>query len=427
MTGRAGMIPLGVRNLVNLADQELGENKLHGPIQEGIGRIKNLQTLLLEENDLSGHIPLSFGNLTLLQNFSMSNNRIHGPIPKSHGNLQQLPSLDLSSNLLTEVFPDEIFSLPLLTDFLSLSNNYLSGVLPPQVGKLKNIASLGLSKNNLSGEIPGIIPPLLGNLRGLSRLNLTKNDLSSSTPRELARINGLQQLYLAENNLSGGIQQLFQNLGALIELDLSFNHLDGEVPLNGVFANMTRFSIVGNSGLCGGIPELKLPPCQAENDSGQDENCWPRWLHPRTDEPWHKLSIVRLLTIGVDVADAPDYLHSNSPPLVIQCDLKPRNILLDSDWTAKVANFGLSEIIDPTLLKVQPYDDDDTRLNNALVCLASVARVGILCSKETPSERMNMKYVAAELHSIRDRIKGAAMESSSPQKKMESSQGMPLV
>ncbi|VAH37312.1 hypothetical protein VPH35_023818 [Triticum aestivum] len=117
--------------------------------------------------------------------------------------------------------------------------------------------------------------------------------------------------------------------------------------------------------------------------------------------------------------DALDHLHNNSRPSVIHCDLKPGNILLDSDWTAKVADFGLSEIIDPTLLKVQPDDDDDTRLNNALVCLASVVRVGILCSKETPSERMNMKYVAAELHSIRDRIKGAAMESSSPQ--MESS------
>lgn len=60
----------------------------------------------------------------------------------------------------------------------------------------------------------------------------------------------------------------------------------------------------------------------------------------------------------------------------------------------------VSEIIDPTLLKVQPYDDDDTRLNNASVCLASVVRVGILCSKETPSERMNMKYVATELTEV---------------------------
>ncbi|XP_037480773.1 receptor kinase-like protein Xa21 [Triticum dicoccoides] len=406
-----GTIPSGIGNLVNLNDLELGGNNLHGPIPEGIGRL-NLQILLLQQNDLSGHIPSSFGNLTLLQNFSLSNNRIDGPIPKSLANLQQLPSLDLSSNLLTGswITPDEIFGLPFLTDFLSLSNNYLSGVLPRQVGKLKNIASLDLSKNNLSGEIPGSIPPSLGNLRGLSRLNLKKNELSGSIPRELAKINGLQQLYLAQNNLSGVIQPLFQNSSALIELDLSFNHLDGEVPSSSVFANMSRFSLIGNNGLCGSIPELKLPPCQAENNSGQDEDCWPRWLHPRADEQWHKLSIVQLLNIAVDAADALDYLHNNSRPSVIHCDLKPSNILLGSDWTAKVADFGIPEIIDPALLQVQhPYDDDDARLDNALACLASVIRIGILRSKETPSERMNMKNAATELNKIR----GAAMESSS--------------
>ncbi|XBJ04953.1 hypothetical protein VPH35_023814 [Triticum aestivum] len=623
-----GTIPSGIGNLVNLNDLELGGNNLHGPIPEGIGRLKNLQILLLQQNDLSGHIPSSFGNLTLLQNFSLSNNRIDGPILKSLANLQQLPSLDLSSNLLTEVIPDEIFGLPFLTDFLSLSNNYLSGVLPRQVGKLKNIASLDLSKNNLSGEIPGTlgdcaslvhlalddnsftgsIPPSLGNLRGLSRLNLKKNELSGSIPRELAKINGLQQLYLAQNNLSGVIQPLFQNSSALIELDLSFNHLDGEVPSSSVFANMSRFSLIGNNGLCGSIPELKLPPCQVKphkqrhklllgillpvagsaicfcllvsalfmfkrkitvgrmkiaglgvlgekyprvsyfeifeatdgfapaklivftlHQDGSSRNflaectalrrvkhrnliniitccssidpngndfraiVLDRWLHPRADEQWHKLSIVQLLNIAVDAADALDYLHNNSRPSVIHCDLKPSNILLGSDWTAKVADFGLSklvgeytgisgfnsgssvgirgtigyvapeyglggqvsvagdaysfgitllemftgraptddmfrdglslhlfaemacpdripEIIDPALLQVQhPYDDDDARLDNALACLASVIRIGILCSKETPSERMNMENVATELNKIR----GAAMESSS--------------
>jgi serine/threonine protein kinase len=51
------------------------------------------------------------------------------------------------------------------------------------------------------------------------------------------------------------------------------------------------------------------------------------------------------LNIAVDVADAIDYLHNNSPPSVIHCDMKPNNILLDSDWTAYVADFGLSKLI----------------------------------------------------------------------------------
>lgn len=57
----------------------------------------------------------------------------------------------------------------------------------------------------------------------------------------------------------------------------------------------------------------------------------------------------------------------------------------------------ISEIIDPVLLQMQPYEIDDEGLDNALACLASVIRIGILCSKDTPSGRMNMKTAAIEL------------------------------
>jgi hypothetical protein len=304
----------------------------------------------------------------------------------------------------------------------------------------------------------------------------------------LAEINGLQHLYLAQNNLSGGIPQDLQNSSAMIELDLSFNHLDGEVPSSGVFANMSGFSVVGNHELCGGIPELKLPPCQVKPNKQKQQlllsvllpvagvaiclclvlaalflskqrkikmektetaglrmldDKYPRvsyleisqatdrfapanligagkygsvykgnlslpsfrngvvavkvfnphqtgssrsflaecmalrrvkhrnlikiitscssidsrgtefralvfefmpnfslnrWLYPGTDGQCHKLSTVHLLNIVVDVADALDYLHNNSQPSVIHCDLKPSNILLESDWTAYVAD-----------------------------------------------------------------------------------------
>jgi serine/threonine protein kinase len=59
-------------------------------------------------------------------------------------------------------------------------------------------------------------------------------------------------------------------------------------------------------------------------------------------------------------------------------------------------------IIDPILLQMQPYDNDAARMDNALACLTSVIRIGILCSKENPSERMNMKNAATELHRIRE-------------------------
>jgi serine/threonine protein kinase len=42
------------------------------------------------------------------------------------------------------------------------------------------------------------------------------------------------------------------------------------------------------------------------------------------------------------VAFALEYLHQNKPLLVIHCDLKPSNILLDDDMVARVGDFGLA-------------------------------------------------------------------------------------
>ena len=47
----------------------------------------------------------------------------------------------------------------------------------------------------------------------------------------------------------------------LSSLNLSFNKFEGQVPQDGIFLNATAISIIGDDGLCGGIPQLKLPAC----------------------------------------------------------------------------------------------------------------------------------------------------------------------
>lgn len=49
-----------------------------------------------------------------------------------------------------------------------------------------------------------------------------------------------------------------------------------------------------------------------------------------------------ILQIMRDIAQGLRYLHSSKPPIV-HGDLKARNILIDSRFRAKVADFGLSE------------------------------------------------------------------------------------
>jgi serine/threonine protein kinase len=43
--------------------------------------------------------------------------------------------------------------------------------------------------------------------------------------------------------------------------------------------------------------------------------------------------------------DALDYLHNHCHPPIIHCDIKPSNILLADDMSARVGDFGLSRIL----------------------------------------------------------------------------------
>ncbi|KAF5731746.1 Receptor-like protein kinase 4 isoform 1 [Tripterygium wilfordii] len=49
--------------------------------------------------------------------------------------------------------------------------------------------------------------------------------------------------------------------------------------------------------------------------------------------------------IAVGTARGIAYLHEECRDCIIHCDIKPENILLDSDYTAKVSDFGLAKLI----------------------------------------------------------------------------------
>ncbi|MFQ6619514.1 hypothetical protein Gotur_000150, partial [Gossypium turneri] len=68
------------------------------------------------------------------------------------------------------------------------------------------------------------------------------------------------------------------------------------------------------------------------------------WLHEQHDQSRY-LNFARRLDIAIDMANAIDYLHHGCETMVVHCDLKPSNVLLDDDMVAHVADFGLAKLL----------------------------------------------------------------------------------
>ncbi|KAG6530983.1 hypothetical protein ZIOFF_004753 [Zingiber officinale] len=73
------------------------------------------------------------------------------------------------------------------------------------------------------------------------------------------------------------------------------------------------------------------------------------WLHPETrDKKFHntkRLGLVQRLNVAIEVGAALNYLHDQCDTPIIHCNLKPSNVLLDANMTARVGEFGIAKFL----------------------------------------------------------------------------------
>ncbi|XP_029130299.1 receptor kinase-like protein Xa21 isoform X1 [Cajanus cajan] len=253
----SGMIPRGIGQLYSLTNFIMIDNYLEGIIPDSIGKLKHLVRFAVQKNNLSGSIPNAIGNLTMLSELYLHTNKLEGSIPLSLKYCTRMQSFGVSDNNLSGDIPNRTFGNQEGLINLDLSNNSFTGSIPLEFGNLKHLSILYLYENKLSGEIP----LQLGTCSALTELVLERNFFNGSIPSFLGSLRSLEILDLSNNNFSSTIPGELQNLSYLNTLDLSFNHLYGEIPIGGVFSNVTAISLIGNKDLCGGIPQLKLPAC----------------------------------------------------------------------------------------------------------------------------------------------------------------------
>ncbi|CAI0396758.1 unnamed protein product [Linum tenue] len=126
----------------------------------------NLQYIDLSSNNIAGTIPISIGSLTNLGELDLSHNMLSGEIPASLGSCAKLEMLSLQSNLLQGTIPSSLSSLRSIK-LLDISSNNLSGQFPKSFEGMKLLQLLNLSYNSIEGEVPSN-----GVFSGVIELNL---------------------------------------------------------------------------------------------------------------------------------------------------------------------------------------------------------------------------------------------------------------
>ncbi|KAE8732595.1 hypothetical protein F3Y22_tig00001825pilonHSYRG00154 [Hibiscus syriacus] len=388
----SGFIPSSIGNLTNLIELVLDRNKLAGSIPRELGKLQSLGDLRLFSNSLSGFIPAEMNNLTSLKHFELSdnylighlpqqvclggvlehfkaeNNYLTGPIPKTlknctslyrvrlernqlTGNVSEdlgiypnLNYLDLSDNKLTGEISSKWGQCHKLTS-LRISNNNITGSIPPQIGLLSGLVSLNLAANKLSGGIPFEV----GGLSFLQVLDISHNLLTSKIPEQVGNFKSLEKLNISNNMLFGFIPSTFHDMLSLTSVDVSCNQLEGPLPDNKAFREAS-FLFRNNKGLCGNIKVMyeSIVEATEEFDSkycigvGGYGSVYKAQL-----SNGQMFAVKKLHPLPEGIANAVSYMHHDCSPPIVHRDISSKNILLDSDYEAHVADFGAARLLNP--------------------------------------------------------------------------------
>ncbi|XP_043708213.1 probable LRR receptor-like serine/threonine-protein kinase At3g47570 [Telopea speciosissima] len=398
-----GNIPREIFDISTLIELNLSRNSFFGSLPLEVGRLTNLGILDVSENMLSGEIPSTLGACTSLEYLFMEGNLFQGSIPFSLSFLRGLQDLDLSHNNFSGIIPKYLGTFKFLQK-LNVSFNHLEGEVPTD-GVFGNLSAISVIRNNnLCGGILELHLPscqtqkskengkpnvfkLIGIICGCGGslclifmtyffiINWRRKERKEST------------LFLIDDHhFKISYAQLFKATDGFSSVNLiglgSFGSVYKGVLNHGktivavkVFNIRQRSASKSFMVECESLRNIRhrnlvkiLTSCSSVDFEGNDFKALvyefmpggnlESWLHPHVngiqDEQRH-LNLIQRLNIVIDMATALDHLHHHCHTQIIHCDLKPSNILLDSDLTAHLGDFGISKFFSKATSRSQTH------------------------------------------------------------------------
>lgn len=403
-----GNIPTTFGNFENLISMDLSYNNLNGTIPTELVKLPSLSAFLnLSRNHLSGQLPVEIESLENVAIIDICDNKISGNIPRSIGNCRSLEQLLLARNMLWGEIPADTLGNVRGLETLDLSSNQLSGKIPLDLQDLQLLQLLNLSYNNLEGEIPtaGVFAdPSKVHLESNNDLCL---GLSCRAGRDRGRkltlvyitisVAAVVSLFITAGLIwyvrrgrkmmkKGSFEFFVKSQPPMI----SYNELrvatDGfseeNVVGRGSFGSVYKGTLEGEAvavkvldttiaksrktflAECEALRHVrhrnlvKLMTVCASIDAKNEEflglifefmnnGSLDDWISGkrRRDADDKRFNVLERLRCVIGIASAIDYLHNETETPIVHCDLKPSNVLLDSDMTPKVADFGLAQLL----------------------------------------------------------------------------------
>ncbi|CAL1402607.1 unnamed protein product [Linum trigynum] len=389
----SGPLPGSIGNLSSLQILLLNGNQLTGPIPSEIGQLKNVLTLDMSRNNFSGTIPPTIGNCLMLTYLDLSQNQLTGPIPVQIAQIHILNYLNVSWNRLNQTLPREIGSMKSLTS-ADFSHNNFSGPIPESGQYLFFNATSFVGNPQLCGAV----------LNNTTKCNYSSVDsplqFRSQSKTGKSQVSGKFKLLFAIGLLFCSL--MFVTL-AIIKTRkwrknssrrwklTSFQRL--EFGCQDVLECVKDNNVIGRGG-AGTVYRGTMPDGEqvavkkllgigkGGNSSSHHDNGLSAEI--QTLGKIRHRNIVRLiafcsnketnllvyeympngslgealhgkrggflkwetrLQIAIEAAKGLCYLHHDCSPLILHRDVKSNNILLNSEFEAHVADFGLAKFL----------------------------------------------------------------------------------